>query len=111
MERTSYVSTIIGKIKTTDNKDQYELDRQTAKVSALSSENVDKYELLTRKDILSEKPLLEKAATIKRFELGSELQKEIEFPRNNTKDYAKLMNLIKGKHIETIKKDSNKTNI
>ena len=86
MERTSYVSTIIGKIKTTDNKDQYELDRQTAKVSALSSENVDKYELLTRKDILSEKPLLEKAATIKRFKhlsLGNWLKKNWHCMRSN----------------------------
>ena len=66
---------------------------------------------MTDEKVLSEKGLLEKAATIKRFELGSELQKEIEFPRNNTKDYAKLMKLIKRKHVETIKKDSNKTNI
>ena len=51
---------IIEKIKTTDNKielnkAQYDLDRQTAKISALSSGNVSKYECLT--DVLPEKML------------------------------------------------------
>ena len=71
---------IIEKIKTTDNKielnkAQYDLDRQTAKISALSSGNVSKYECLT--DFLPEKHLLGKAATMKRFEycpLGKELK-------------------------------------
>ena len=74
---------ISEKIKTTDikieqNKAQYNLDRQTAKISALSSGNVSKYEFLTSKDVLPEKYLLEKAATMKRFEyspLGKELKK------------------------------------
>ena len=61
------------KIKTIDNKSeqneaQYDLDRKMAKVSALSSGHVDKYKLLTRKYVLLEKDLLEKAAAIKRFE-------------------------------------------
>ena len=72
---------ISEKIKTIDskieqNKAQYNLDRQTAKISALSSGNVSKYEFLSSKDVLSEKDLLEKAATIKRLEyspLGKEL--------------------------------------
>ena len=51
--------TIDNKIE--QNKDQYKLDRQTAKISALSSGNVIKYEFDTGKD------LLEKAATMKRF--------------------------------------------
>ena len=42
------------------SKAQYELDRQTAKVSALSSGNVSKSEFLTGKDVLPEKDLLEK---------------------------------------------------
>ena len=50
------------------NKAQYDLDRQTTKISALSSENVSKYELLTGKDVLLERELLEKATAIKRFE-------------------------------------------
>ena len=50
------------------NKAQYDLDRQTAKISALSSENISEYEFLTSKDFLIEKSLSEKAAKIKRFE-------------------------------------------
>ena len=53
--------------KTKQVKVQYDLDRQTAKISALSSRNVDKYEFLTEKDVLPEKNLLKKAATIKVF--------------------------------------------
>ena len=50
------------------NKDQYNLDIQTTKISALLSGNVNKYGLLTGKDVLSKKDWLEKAATLKRFE-------------------------------------------
>ena len=64
---------ISEKIKTIDykieqKKTQYDLDRETAKISGLSSANVSKYEFLTGK---------EKAATIKTFEyslLGKELK-------------------------------------
>ena len=41
--------------KIEQNKAQYNLDRQTAKISALSSGNVSKYEFLTGKDVLPEK--------------------------------------------------------
>ena len=76
--------TISKKIKTTDNKieqnkTQYDLDTKTFKISALLSRNVSKYEFLISKDVLPENNLLEKAATIKRFEyssLGSELEKQ-----------------------------------
>ena len=44
---------INNKIK--QNKAQYNLDRKTAKISALSSGNVSKYEFLNCKDILREK--------------------------------------------------------
>ena len=69
--------TVNNKIK--QNKAQYNLDRQTAKTSALSSGNVSKYEFLTGKDVLPEKDLLAKAAPIKEFEyspLGQELKKQ-----------------------------------
>ena len=39
-------------------KSQYNLDRQTAKISALSSGNVSKYKFLTGKDVLPEKDFL-----------------------------------------------------
>ena len=81
MGRTYYKMSISEKIKTIhnkieQNKAQYKLDRQTAKISALSSGNVSKFKFLSSKDVLSEKHLLEKAATIKRLEyspLGKEL--------------------------------------
>ena len=55
--------------KTQQNKAQYDLDRQTAKISALSSGQVSKYEFLTGKAILPEKALLEKTATMKRLNI------------------------------------------
>ena len=64
---------ILERIKTVNNKieqneAQDNLDKQTAKIPALSSGNVSKYEFLTGKDVLHEKDLLEKAAALKRFE-------------------------------------------
>ena len=51
---------ISEKTKTIDkkieqNQTQYNLDRQTDQISALSSGNVSKYEFLAGKDLLSEK--------------------------------------------------------
>ena len=69
---------IINK-KIEQNKVQYNLDRKTTKISALPSGNASKYEFLIGKDVLTEKDLLEKAASMKRFEnspLGKELKKE-----------------------------------
>ena len=37
--------------KITQNEAQYDLDRKAAKISALSSENLDKYEYLTGEDL------------------------------------------------------------
>ena len=54
--------------KVEQNKVQYNLDTQTAKIFALSSANVGKYKLLTGKDIFPIKDFLEKAAALKRFE-------------------------------------------
>ena len=48
--------TIAAKIKTFDdkikvNQAQYDLDRETAKISALASKELDKYKYLTSKDL------------------------------------------------------------
>ena len=64
---------ISEKIKTSNNKIvqnkvHYNIDRQTGKISALSSGNNIKYEFMTGKDVLPEKDLLEKAAAMKRLE-------------------------------------------
>ena len=56
---------------------------------ALSSGNVCEYDFLTSEFVLPEKDLLEKAATIKRFDyspLGSELKKPTDIVKNSIKD-------------------------
>ena len=70
----------------------------------MSSGNVSKCEFLTLKDILPEKDLLEKAATIKRFEylpLRNELKKQNSIAE---KQYQKLE-----KAFESNKKEEDKT--
>ena len=75
LERTYYKITNRKKIKTTaskieQNKSQCNLDKQIAKISALSSRI-----LVNMKDVLPEKALLESATEFKRFEyspLGNE---------------------------------------
>ena len=62
---TENIKKIDDKIE--QNKAQYDLDRQTATISTLSSGNVSKYEFLTSKYVLADTELLEKAATIKGF--------------------------------------------
>ena len=49
MTVTDQIKILNRKIR--QNKSQYDLDRETAKVSALSSNNLDKYELLTGEDL------------------------------------------------------------
>ena len=78
--------------KIEQNRAQYDLDRQTAKVSALSSGNVSKYDFLSDKDLLPEKDLPEKAAATKRFEY-SLLDKELKAQTDiSKKQYQKLEN-------------------
>ena len=90
--------------KMEQNKAQYDLDRQTTKISALSSENVSKYELLTGKDVLLEKELLEKATAIKRFEYAP-LRKELKKQTSVTeKQYEKIDDAF-----ESNKKEKDKT--
>ena len=76
--------TVREKVKTIDNKleqnkAQFNLDRETTKISLLTSGSVAKYELLSVKYVLAEKCLLEKAALTNRSEyspLGIELKKQ-----------------------------------
>ena len=58
MSLSEQIKTIEKKIE--QNKAQYNLDKQTAKIFALSSGNVSKFEFLTGKDVLPEKDFLEK---------------------------------------------------
>ena len=54
-------------IQLEQSKAQYNFDRQTAKISALSLGNFSKYKFLSGKDVLPENNLVEKAVTMKRF--------------------------------------------
>ena len=49
MTVTDHIKILDRKIK--QNESQYDLDREAAKISALSSKNLDKYELLTGEDL------------------------------------------------------------
>ena len=75
--------------KTEQNEGQYNLNRQTAKILALSLTNVTKYAILTDKDVFLEKDLLGRVAKIKRFEYsalaGSILEKKVQFFRKRAK--------------------------
>ena len=46
--------------KTEQNKAQYDFDRETAKILALSSGNVSKYEFLTGQNVSQKKRLVRK---------------------------------------------------
>ena len=77
------------------NKAQCNLDRQTGKLVALSSENVSKYVFLTGKYVSPEKDLLEKVATmegIEYFQSDSYLkaQTDIELTKLNKLTTEKL---------------------
>ena len=47
--------------KTKQNESQYNLDREAAKISALPSKNLDKYELLTDEDLDIKPSIVEQA--------------------------------------------------
>ena len=86
--------TVSKKIQTIDsknekNKAQYDLERHTAKIWTLSSENVGTYQVLTDEDVFLEKDLLENSATIKRFEY-SPLVKAFEKQTKVIKKHGKI---------------------
>ena len=91
--KTHYKMTVRKKIKGINNeieqnKAHYNLDRQTAKISALSSRNIIKHEFLTGEDILPEKELLELAPTIKNVNIHQYIvswKSKLKLQENNTK--------------------------
>ena len=59
MSISEKIKAISNKIE--QNKAQYDLDRHTTRISALSSGNVSKYEFFAGKDVLPEKKLARKS--------------------------------------------------
>ena len=93
MSLSEKIKTIDYKIK--KNKAQCNLNRQAAKISALSSENVCNCEFLSGRDVLPEKDLLQKAATMKKFEyylLGKELKQQTSVAEKQYQDFCKVFN-------------------
>ena len=56
---TDEIKVLNGKI--TQNEPQYDLDKKTAKISALSSNKLDKYEYLTAEDLGLQPSTIEQA--------------------------------------------------
>ena len=76
--------------KTKQNKVQYKLDTQTVNTSVYHVRMS-----INMEDVLPEKDLLKKVATIKRFEnlpLGKVLKKQPDIAKDNIKDYTRSMN-------------------
>ena len=72
MTVTDLIKILNRKIK--QNEVQYDLDREAAKISALSSKNLDKYEYLTGED-LGLKPSTVEKAKFEYSPLGMSLNK------------------------------------
>ena len=97
--------TITDQIKILDktvlqNEAQYDLDRKTAKISALSSNNLDKYEYLTS-DELGLKPNTIEQARFEYSLLGKMLNKGLD-KDDKTEGYFKRLENIKDKNEEQL---------
>ena len=91
--------------KIMQNKAQYDLDRKAAKISALSSNNLDKYEYLTGED-LGLKPNTIKQARFEYSPLGKIFNKELSEDDNKEGLFKRLKN-IEDKNEEQLKALSN----
>ena len=89
MTITDQIKILNRKIK--QNEAQYDLDKGAAKISALSSKNLDKYELLTCKD-LGLKPSTVEKAKFEYSPLGAIFNKDLS--KDNKKE-GHLMKLKK----------------
>ena len=95
--------------KIVQNEAQYDLDRKAAKISALSSNNLDKYEYLTGED-LGLKPSTIEQAKFEYSLLGKVLNKGLDKDKDKKEGLLKRLKNIEGKNEEQLKavKDQNK---
>ena len=108
MTVTDQIKILDRKIK--QNESQYDLDREAAKISALSSNNLDKYELLTGEDLGLKPSTIEQAkfeysALGKIFNKGlsEDDKKEGILKRlKNFEDESKVKNKVKNKNIKEV---------
>ena len=78
------------------NEAQYDLDRKAAKISALSSNNLDKYEYLTGED-LGLKPSTIEQAKFEYSPLGKVFNKGLEKEEDKKEGLLKRLKNIEGK--------------
>ena len=97
MTVTDQIKILNRKIK--QNESQYDLDREAAKIPALSSNNLDKYELLTGED-LGLKPSTVEQAKFEYSPLGKKFNKGLS-EKDKKRLFKKLKN-IKVKNEELI---------
>ena len=99
--------TITDQIKILDrkimqNEAQYNLDRKAAKISALSSNNLDKYEYLTGED-LGLKPSSVEQAKFEYSPLGKVFSKGLDEDKDKKEGLLKRLKNIEGKNEEQLK--------
>ena len=108
MTVTDQIKILDRKIK--QNESQYDLDREAAKISALSSNNLDKYELLTGED-LNLKPSTIEQANFDYSPLGKIFNKGLS-KDDNKEGLLKRLKNIKDKNEKPLEvKDKAKENI
>ena len=83
--------------KIKQNESQYDLDREAAKISALSSNNLDKYELLTGED-LNSKPSTVEQAKFEYSPLGKILNKGLNKDKDKKEGLLKRLKNIEDKN-------------
>ena len=86
MTATDQIKILDGKVM--QNEAQYDLDRKAAKMSALSSNNLDKYEYLTGED-LGLKPSTGEQAKLKYSPLGKVFTKGLDDKDDKKKDFLR----------------------
>ena len=104
MTVTDQINILNRKIK--ENEAQYDLDREAAKISALSSNNLDKYEYLTG-EYLGFKPSTVEQAKFEHSPLGKIFNKG-RSEKDNKEGLFKSLKNIEGKNEEQLKATEDK---
>ena len=85
----------------TDEKLQYDINREAAKISALSSGKIDKYEYLTGEEILpsNQKQIIEQAK-FTYSPLGKAFEKQTKTIEDQGKKQTDILKTLKPKEVE-----------
>ena len=94
--------------KSMQNEAQYDLDRKAANISAVSSNNLDKYEYLTGED-LSLKPSTVEQAKFEYSPLGKIFNKGLDKDEDKKEGLLKRLKNIEDKNEQQLKITKNKT--